>query len=213
MSGTLKVGGKTLATHDTNTNVSTLTADEANVGSNALVVNSSGNVGVGANPSQKLDLVGGAFIPTYMRVSNLYGSGIIGMGGANQFEIAATSTNPIVFYTSTTERMRIDSSGNIIISQDPGRYTIDTANSSISVANGGTVDFSAASGMLLVNHYTNGHVTLWLCGGGNTVAVASAGTQVGSLAFNSGISGYTWTNNSGSTATFGFQFFRTRYSA
>lgn len=38
--------------------VVTLTADEANVGSNALVVDSSGNVGIGTSPSEKLEVDG-----------------------------------------------------------------------------------------------------------------------------------------------------------
>jgi hypothetical protein len=94
-----------------------------------------------------------------------------------------------------------------------GSYTIDTSGASTSIANNGTVGFANASGMLIVNNHNNGHVTIYLCGGGGTTAVASVGAQVGTFAYNVGIAGYTWTNNFGSTATFGFFFVRTRGTA
>lgn len=57
MSGTFKIGDKTVVSHSDITDKTTLTADEANVGSNALVVDSSGNVGVGTtNPSGKINI-------------------------------------------------------------------------------------------------------------------------------------------------------------
>ena len=155
MSGTLKVGGKTLATHDTNTNIAkiqlgstsdvvltdsqgnnvlsesggtvTLTADEANVGSNALVVGSSGNVGIGtSSPTSQLHID--------PATDNIYGNGLrvsraatAGQnivinyrgGSANYIATDSVFSNPNHrFFTSTdgstiTERMIIDSSGNV----------------------------------------------------------------------------------------------------
>jgi hypothetical protein len=124
----------------------------------------------------------------------------------------------IIFRTSSggggmVERARINSSGSFSITQAPGQYTIDTTPNATAIANGGTVNFSSSSGMLLVNNWSSGAVTIYLCGGGNTTAVASVTGTVGSFAYNSGIAGYTWTNNSGATAAFGFQFFRTRTTA
>jgi hypothetical protein len=58
-----------------------------------------------------------------------------------------------------------------------------------------------------------GGVSIYLCGGGNVNLVSSVIGQVGTLAFNPAIGGYTWTNNSGITATFGFFFVRTRQAA
>ena len=130
----------------------------------------------------------------------------------------ASYSGQIMFRTSSggggmVERARINSSGSFSITQPPGQYTIDTSAGATSVANGGTVNFASASGMLLVNNWSNGAVTIYLCGGGNTLTVASVGGTVGSFAYNSGIAGYTWTNNSGATVPFGFQFFRTRSTA
>jgi hypothetical protein len=67
--------------------------------------------------------------------------------------------------------------------------------------------------MLVVNSHTSGAVSIYLCGGGLTSIVGNVLAQVGTLALNAGINGYTWTNNSGITATFGFFFVRTRAAA
>jgi len=91
--------------------VVTLTADEANVGSNALVVNSSGNVGVGTSPSTKLDISDTSRLT--VNVSNAYvletSLNSTGSAFASHYENASDH----IFQTSGTERMRIDSSGNL----------------------------------------------------------------------------------------------------
>ena len=115
--------------------------------------------------------------------------------------------------TAGVNRLSINDSGSVSITQAPGQYTIDTTNGATSIANGGTVNFSNASGMLLVNNHSTGHVTIYLCGAGLTGVVSSIGGQVGTFAYNAGIAGYTWTNNYGSSAIFGFMFFRTRATA
>ena len=104
--------------------------------------------------------------------------------------------------------------GNVAIQQTPGQYTIDTTGGATTVANGATVDFPSASGMLVVNAWGNGNITIWLCGAGGTTAVASAGGgTLGTFTFVPGINGYRWTNNSGISQTFGFFFVRTRSAA
>ena len=115
--------------------------------------------------------------------------------------------------STSTERMRIDGSGNVSITQTPGKYTVDVSGGATSIANGGTVDFANASGMLVVNNHSSGAISLYLCGGGGTTLTGTTGTQVGTFAYVAGIGGYRWTNNFGSTATFGFFFVRTRTTA
>ena len=92
-------------------------------------------------------------------------------------------------------------------------YHIDSSYPTLSIANGGTVDFSNFSGMIIANNNSAGGVTIYICGGGGTTAVASQGTQVGTLAYNSGVAGYRWTNNSGSTIIVTFCIIRTRNTA
>jgi hypothetical protein len=115
--------------------------------------------------------------------------------------------------STAAERVRIDSNGNFSIIQTPGRYSIDTTGGAVTIANGGTIDFPAASGMLVVNNWTDGRVTIYLCGGGATAVIGSVGGQVGSFAYNASVAGYRWTNTYGSSAVFGFFFVRTRTTA
>jgi len=133
--------------------------------------------------------------------------------------------NANLFWDGTNDRLGIgtvlpaselDVAGTITVSAAAGNYTIDTSGAAVSVANGGTVNFSNASGMLLVNSHTNGFASIYLMGGGNVSVPGTqtyAGGAVGAVTYNAGINGYTWTNNSGGTVTVGFMFFRTRAAA
>jgi len=101
----------------------TITADEANVGSNALVVDSSGNVGVGTSSPTSF----GASYKT-LHFKNTSGDAIFltESDGGIINEIQATdgggfstfgtrSNHPIILKTNDTERMRIDSSGSVLV--------------------------------------------------------------------------------------------------
>ena len=86
-----------------------------------------------------------------------------------------------------------------LLTGSQGVGSIDAQNNALALTSADTVDFANFSGMILVNSHNNGGVTLYLCGGGSGDAVAigdsKVGNSVGSLAVNSGISGYTFTAN------------------
>jgi len=201
---------------------------------NAVTIDASQNVGIGtSSPSYKLDINGNAGAANYY-INALAGTIGYANGSASlaMFNALGAIPNTQVFNTAGAERMRIDSSGNVGIGTSSpasygklavngsiapmgaaGTYSIDTslAGAGTTVSSGGTVNFSNASGMLVVNQYNTGGVTIYLCGGGSTVAVASTASTVGSFALNTGIGGYTWTSSS--TTTYGFFFLRTRPTA
>ena len=199
-------------------------------------VSAAGSFGIGTgNPDEILCVSKSSPDPfntvlTHLKLIN--GAGNQGAGNRIQFLTGAatswiqsivagansTSGSDLVFGTPSTgtvgtERVRITSTGDFNITQTPGRYSVDVNPGATSIANNGTVDFATASGMLVVNNHTNGNVTIYICGGGTVTAVANTGSNVGSFSYNSGINGYRWTNNSGSTAIFGFFFVRTRANA
>ena len=105
----------------------TNTVSLATNGTTALTVNSSQNVGIGtASPSYKLDILtggGGVYAAQFgngtaaqgMRIvtgMDSTSSGITTAGGTRLIQFDGTN-NITQFYTNTSERMRIDSSGNV----------------------------------------------------------------------------------------------------
>jgi len=174
----------------------------------------SGSVGIGiTNPGCSLQINGGVRArggaPGITGVNN-NGYAFSGGSGDNDSGMFSSADGQLEFYVNNSEALRITSGRALYVSQTPGNYTIDTTGGGAVVANNGTVDFPNASGMLIVNNHNSGAITIYLCGGGVTVVVSNVTTQVGTFSHNSGIGGYRWTNNSGSTATFGFFFVRTR---
>lgn len=112
----------------------TLTADEANVGNNALVVDSSGNVGIGtSSPSQKLSVAGNAMLQAnqgflYLSDVGTGNSGIYVRGTGTSNELRSHSTGTFTWEISGSEKMRIDSSGRLLVSPaaTAGTYAIRT---------------------------------------------------------------------------------------
>ena len=190
-----------------------------------------GNVGIGeATPSYKLHICSTQALLKLSSSTATFGSPSINLlQGAIDTVLTATNTglevgtwsnHPIIFRTIQQERVRISNGGltvcgTIVNSATAGstNYTLDTMTAYQSIANGGFVDFDAMSGMILVNNWLNGGVTLYLVGGGNTAALGSVVNVVGTMHHSAGVGGYRWCNNYGSTANFGFQVFRTRNTA
>jgi hypothetical protein len=132
---------------------------------------------------------------------------------ANQFEIYRGDTGATPFLITAANCIKLNGSflNNAAVGIDT--FTIDTMQGYQTIANNGYVDFGGMSGILFVNNWSNGGVTIWLMGGGNTAALGSVIAQVGTAHHNPGVGGYRWCNNYGSTANFGFQVFRTRNTA
>jgi hypothetical protein len=87
-----------------------------NATSNAVTIDASGNVGIGtSSPSYAIDtLSSGAIVAQFKRDASGGGSGGIRFGNNDkQFTLYGDNSNGLTIYDGSTERMRIDGSGNV----------------------------------------------------------------------------------------------------
>ena len=117
MPGTLNVGGHNIITHSGTSGAGTVDADNidtVNIGNNALVVDSSGNVGVGtSSPDSKIQSISttaGANSVNFQNTdSGGYGAKFIGGGGASNLYIVDFRDY------SGASKLKIDGSGNLLV--------------------------------------------------------------------------------------------------
>ena len=105
-------------------------------GVEAMRIDSSGNVGIGtSSPAQKLHVASAS--ATYIQVQNTGNSVNAYYGVDTGGGWMGTSTNHYAaFYTNNTERMRIDSSGNLLVGTTSNPAKI-TTNGNMSINAGG----------------------------------------------------------------------------
>jgi len=190
-----------------------------------------GNVGIGTNsPGDIIDVQKNQNAVTnfYLRNTNttdtnsraylnvISGTTTLLIAAINNDNTYVKPTNATGLYLGYNNALKITSGGNLEYTQTPNAYYhVSTETGKISVANGGTLDFGTFSGMIIVNNHTNGQIGIWLVGAGSTALVSTLGSTsgLGTMAYNGGINGYTWTSNQGSTAFYGFYVVKTRANA
>jgi hypothetical protein len=121
-----------------------------NLGSGQFYKDASGNVGIGtSSPAQRLEVSG------RVRVTNT-ASGDFGSDATGAF-LSSEGSTPLRFFTGSSERMRIDSSGNLLVgatstsskllvSQSGNSYALEVAKGNSSVATVNIYNGYTASG-------------------------------------------------------------------
>jgi len=213
-------------------------------GTTAVTVDASQNVGVGtATPSASDWNASATVVQSYKNTTNggLFkasssNTNFIFSAGNNLAYIATTTNTPITFYTNTTERARIDSSGNFGVgTSSPASYggsaftksvnvgSLNTITAGFSDEVSGTFRIAHASGQNILNFDTS---ALCFQSGGSTpterARITSGGdllvgktavsdTTVGSQIKPNGV--VTLTNADSTNGTYGYQMYSTGASA
>jgi hypothetical protein len=134
--------------HSWNTSTATGTAGNAITFTQAMTLDASGNLGIGTtSPSQKLDVRGGSirFGDTATPLFIGKGSDLVAGGTAADWA-ARSESGSLLFATAGTERMRLDSSGNLGLGVVPSAWN-STYFRAFQIANNGAALSSRTSSL------------------------------------------------------------------
>jgi hypothetical protein len=97
---------------------------------------------------------------------------------SNDFVIGSYNTQPMIFRTQNTERMRIDSSGNLLVKKTSVNSTVDNNVGVQLAANGKCIIEVSGDRALILNRLNdNGIIQEFFRGAGNQVGNINAGTS------------------------------------
>ena len=165
--------GTTLTIGDSGDTVNFADGTSIGIDTNTLYIDSTNNrVGIGtSSPDEKLtvsgdmNVVSGSTYKIKAQVSSSYALNL----GHDRMQIVNAASNPFLFYYGSTERMRIDSSGNLLV----GKTSTLINDVGVQLVSSGAGGFTRDAGVPLnVNRKTDD---------GTIISVKKDGTEVGSI--------------------------------
>lgn len=185
----LDADGDTSITADTDDQIDFKTG-----GSDRMVIDSSGNVGIGTtSPNDKLDISGGVRVTSYTPNADVTGGLFDYLNGQGRlFAYKSVGGSDLLFYTnpsggSVAERMRVDSSGRVKIATTS---TVSTATAEQFAVDAGT---SGGYGGVFASNTSGGFACTYFKAGTNVANLAlfyKNTTSVGSITTNGSTTSY-----------------------
>ena len=160
--------------------------DETNPDSTPFVVTAAGDVGVGtSSPTRKLSVDGGNLSVTnatyaFAEINSGTVQGQFAANAGGTLDIRAVSNHAMLLYTNNTERVRIDTSGNVGVGTSSPTTKLDVASAGttstiIQTRNGTTsVYLDANNGYSYLNTFTN-HPMLFGTNNAERMRIAASG--------------------------------------
>jgi hypothetical protein len=167
----------------------TLTSTGLSITGNSYLATSSGSVGIGtASPSTNLEISTTVFTPLKLTRQGTVGGSALAFANGNGVlgSIGSDASNNMLFYAGTgaTQRMSIDTTGNVTVSQ-AARGTITTDNDlsfDLNAASNFKCTPSAGGSLIFTNIASASGQSGWvlLVNGSSYAITAAATTKVGS---------------------------------